>query len=64
MNPRLKPYLQYECFANQAAFEEHAAKPYVRAFLYKADELCAEPRDIKFLERIEQRGFVIVTILT
>jgi quinol monooxygenase YgiN len=53
MNPRLKPYLHYECFANQAAFEEHAAKPYVRAFLDKADEFCAESPDIKFLERID-----------
>jgi len=46
-------FLFYECFANQAAFEKHAAKPYVRAFLDKADEYCAEPPDIKFLERIE-----------
>ena len=46
-------FLFYECFANQEAFEEHAAKPYIRAFLDKADEYCSEPPDIKFLEKIE-----------
>jgi quinol monooxygenase YgiN len=46
-------FLFYECFANQEAFEIHAAKPYIRAFLDKVDEYCSEPADIKFLEKIE-----------
>ena len=46
-------FLFYECFANQEAFEEHAAKSYIRGFLDRTDELCSEPPDIKFLEKIE-----------
>jgi quinol monooxygenase YgiN len=38
---------------NQEAFDEHAAKPYIRAFLDKVDEHCSEPPDIKFLKKIE-----------
>jgi len=36
-------FLFYENFVNQAALDEHAAKPYIQQLLAKVDTLCAEP---------------------
>ena len=42
----------YEGYTDQAAFDAHVATSYVQGFLNRTDELCAEPPDIKFLEKI------------
>ena len=36
-------FIFYENWVDQAALDEHAAKPYIEALLGKADDLLAEP---------------------
>jgi quinol monooxygenase YgiN len=45
-------FIFYECFKDQSAFDAHAGKPYIKAFLGKTDELMAEPYEIVFLEKL------------
>jgi len=41
-----------ENWANQTALDEHLQKPYLQAFLARADELLAEPLDVSLWHQI------------
>ena len=45
-------FLFVENWANQMALDEHLQKPYLQAFIARADELLAEPLDVTLWHQI------------
>jgi len=49
-------FVFHENWKSREALDRHLAKPYIADFIAKADELLAEPVDIKLLSRIPVSG--------
>lgn len=47
-----RSFLFVENWASQMALDEHLQKPYLQAFVAKADELLAEPLDVTLWHQI------------
>lgn len=47
-----RSFLFVESWASQAALEEHLQRPYLQAFVARADELLAEPLDVSLWRQI------------
>ena len=48
-------FLFYKNWINQGALDEHMAKPYLKEFMGRADEILAEPIDVTLWSMISNR---------
>ena len=49
-------FMFYECWEGKQDLDEHLQKPYVKAFIQKAEKLLAEPVDISLWRKIGEKG--------
>jgi len=48
-------FMFYECWKSKKDLDEHLQKPYIKAFIEKADEMLEEPMNVSLWEMLSEK---------